>query len=78
MKKVFYVIVIALLSVGVNAQPKKLPANLPDQPLTVIVMDSTQALLDEAEVKIGNIVLRTSFDGRVVIEPKQLDRKSVV
>ena len=72
MKKVFYVIVIALLSVGVNAQPKKLPANLPDQPLTVIVMDSTQALLDEAEVKIGNIVLRTSFDGRVVIEPKQL------
>ena len=42
------------------------------QPLTVIVMDSTQALLDEAEVRVGKNTYKTSFDGRVVIKPEVL------
>lgn len=72
MKKLFYLVIIALLSVGASAQSKKTPDKMSDKPLTVIVMDTTQALLNGAEVKIGKTVFRTSFDGRVVLEPKQL------
>ena len=50
---------------------RQLP-NVSLQPLTVIVMDTTQALLDEAEVKVGKTTFKTSFDGRVVIKPELL------
>ena len=43
-----------------------------DQPLTVIVMDTTQALLANAEVKVQKDVYTTSFDGRVVLKPEQV------
>ena len=43
-----------------------------DQPLTVIVMDTTQALLANAEVKVQKEVYTTSFDGRVVLKPEQV------
>ena len=75
MKKLLSLLVVALLGAGaVNAcaQAKK-EASLRDKPLTIIVMDTTQALLDDAEVKVGKTVFRTSFDGRVVLEPKQVE-----
>ena len=50
---------------------RQLP-NVSLHPLTVIVMDTTQALLDEAEVKVGKTTFKTSFDGRVVIKPELL------
>ena len=43
-----------------------------DQPLTVIVMDTTQALLDKAQVKGQKDVYTTSYDGRVVLKPEQV------
>ena len=43
-----------------------------NQPLTVIVMDTTQALLANAEVKMQKDVYTTSFDGRVVLKPEQV------
>lgn len=41
-------------------------------PVTVIVMDTTQALLQGAQVKIGKQTFTTSFDGRVVLKPEQI------
>ena len=43
-----------------------------DQPLTVIVMDTTQALLDKAQVKVQKDVYTTSYDGRVVLKAEQV------
>ena len=43
-----------------------------DQPLTVIVMDTTQALLANAEVKVQKDVYTTSYDGRVVLKAEQV------
>ena len=43
-----------------------------NHPLTVIVMDTTQALLPNAQVKIQKQVYTTSFDGRVVLKPEQV------
>ena len=42
-----------------------------DKPVTIIVMDTTQALLDGAQVTVGKTLLTTSFDGRVVLKPEQ-------
>ena len=51
---------------------KKVNGLAADQPLTVIVMDTTQALLANAEVKVRKDVYTTSFDGRVVLKPEQV------
>lgn len=40
--------------------------------LTVLVMDSTKALLEGVELKIGKQTLRTSWDGRLVLTKQQL------
>lgn len=40
--------------------------------MTVIVMDSTQALLNDVAVIAGTDTLFTSYDGRVVFKPEQL------
>lgn len=59
---------------GANACMKK-NRRLPEvslQPLTVIVMDSTKALLDGAEVRVGKTTFKTSYDGRVVLKPEML------
>lgn len=46
--------------------------------LTIIVMDTTQALLPEAEVRVGKLRLTTAFDGRVVLpEAKENSRLTV-
>ena len=42
-------------------------------PVTVIVMDTTQALLQGAQLKIGKQTFATSFDGRVVLKPEQIN-----
>ena len=41
-------------------------------PYTLIVMDTTQALLQDAQVKIGKQVFKTSYDGRIVLQPEQI------
>lgn len=72
MKKILSLVLVALLSVGaVQACIKKAPVEK-RSPLTVIVMDTTQALLPEVQVKFGKTTLTTSFDGRVVLKPEQL------
>ena len=46
--------------------------------LTLIVMDTSQALLPEAEVRIGKQRLTTAFDGRVVLPEVKPDTRVVV
>ena len=41
--------------------------------LSIIVMDTTQALLDGAQVKVGKKIYTTSWDGRVVLKPEQVN-----
>ena len=60
---------------SVNACMKKSPVT---SELTIIVMDTTQALLPEAKVKIGQEVFLTSFDGRVVLKPEQIKSNNLV
>ena len=75
MKKIFtFALALALASVTANACMKKSRQFSENslQPLTVLVMDTTHALLDGAEVRAGKQVFRTSWDGRVVIKPEQL------
>ena len=55
--------------VPVGACVKKTVAS---KPLTLIVTDTTQALLPEVEVRVGKAVYRTSWDGRVVLPPDVL------
>ena len=45
-----------------------LPAANTVSDLTILVMDSTQALLEGAEVRIGKKVLRSSWDGRIILK----------
>lgn len=62
---------VALMSIiSGHACVKKAPSIA--SPLTIIVMDTTQALLPGAEIQAGKTVYRTSWDGRVVLQPEQL------
>lgn len=75
MKRIVSLLLVALIGWGgANACMKKSRQEsvAGTQTLTVIVMDSTQALLDGAEVKAGKAVFKTSFDGRVVLKPEQI------
>ena len=76
MKKIFSVLVAALMGFGAahGCMKKNSVVNLQNSELTVIVMDTTQSLLNGAEVKIGKTVWTTSFDGRVVIKPEQIGK----
>ena len=79
MKKIVS-IVVAIMCLGtVNACMKKSvqPSAVRNQPLTVIVMDTTQALLNGAQVKIGKKTYTTSFDGRIVLKPEQVTGNSI-
>lgn len=72
MKKIISLLVAALCLTTAGACVKKSSvANMPSS-LTLIVMDTTQALLDGAKVTIGKQTFTTSFDGRVVLKPEQL------
>ena len=55
-----------------SACVKKKQNDAVQMPLTVLVTDTTQALLADAELKAGKTVLRTRFDGRIVLTPEQL------
>jgi len=75
MKKLLSLVMVFLLGAGVSAaygKQKKAAVSLPDKPVTVIVMDSTNALLDGVQVRICKKVFQTSYDGRVVIKPSEL------
>ena len=73
MKKIVYLFAVLCCAGTALACAKKnvQPSEISSQPLTVIVMDTTQALLPKAQVKVGKTVYTTSFDGRVVLEPEQ-------
>lgn len=73
MKKIVYFLAAILIcSISISCV-KKVPVNhSQDQPLTLIVMDSTQALLDAVQVKVGKQTYTTSYDGRIVFKPEQL------
>ena len=70
---------VALLASAANAsacQKKSVPVAAQasgEAKFVLIVMDTTQALLPFAEVTIDKTVFRTSFDGRVVLEPGQIN-----
>ena len=70
MKKVLCIVCAALLCAGtVLGCKKKAPiSQSTTQETTIIVMDTTQALLNGVEVKIGKDIFRTSWDGRVVLK----------
>ncbi len=72
MKQLFAIMAALLLLIS-NAEAciKKSVASASTTPLTVIVMDSTQALIADAQVKIGKTVFTTSYDGRVVLKEGQ-------
>jgi hypothetical protein len=71
MKHIFSLFLLALMSIfSAQACVKKAPSVV--SPLTVIVMDTTQALLADAQIQVGKTVYRTSWDGRVVFKPEQL------
>ena len=76
----FISLVVALMCIGAASacMKKSVPSVVGDQPLTVIVMDTTQALLPEAQVKIGEQSFTTSFDGRIVLEPEQIKGVSTI
>ena len=84
MKKFYLLVIVALVSAGVvNACKKPKAAAQTSEvgstqserssDLTIIVMDSTQALLDGAEVQFGKTRLRSSWDGRLVLKRTQLE-----
>ena len=73
MKQIFAFVLIACLGIGsAQACVKKQAQAEQTKPLTVIVTDTTQALLANVELRAGKQVFRTSYDGRVVLQPEQL------
>ena len=80
MKQLFPILLAALLGVGSaqaciknkGAKWARQLDNGQQTELTVIVMDTTQALLADAEVKAGKTMLRTRWDGRVVLTPAMM------
>jgi len=71
MKHILSLFLVALMSIAsAQACVKKAPSFT--SPLTILVMDTTQALLSDAQIQVGKTVYRTSWDGRVVLTPEQL------
>ena len=73
MKQFFAILSVLLISVysASGCMKKSVPAGV--SPVTVIVMDTTQALLSDVQVKGGKNTFSTSFDGRVVLKPEQIN-----
>ena len=74
MKKLLSLVLLAILCAGtVLACKKKVaerqPMQMPNgQETVIIVMDTTQALLQGVEVQLGSQKLHTSWDGRIVLK----------
>lgn len=60
-------LVAGLISTQACVKTKAAQPVIASDSLTVLVMDSTKALLDGVELKIGKQTLRTSWDGRLVL-----------
>lgn len=73
MKQFISVVLALVLTIGSAQACIKSKAPVFTSPVTVIVMDTTQALLQGAQVKFGKSAFATSFDGRVVFEPEQIN-----
>ena len=71
MKKIVSLLIAVLCLGAANACIKK-DMPIRKQPLTVIVMDTTHTLLNGAQVKIGKTTYTSSFDGRFVFKPEQI------
>ena len=79
MKRIITSIVALSLVLTVSACIKKAPqAELPTTPITLIVMDTTQALLFEAQVQVGKKTLTTSYDGRIILTPDLFDKSAAI
>lgn len=79
MKQLVSLVMALVLTFGSAQACVKKNAPVVTSPVTVIVMDTTQSLLQGAQVKFGKSVFATSFDGRVVLEPEQINGiKSIV
>ncbi|MBR7154157.1 MAG: hypothetical protein IKD12_02470, partial [Paludibacteraceae bacterium] len=73
MKQILSLCLALLCFSTANACVKKqAPVTHNPSPVTLIVMDTTQALLYDAQVKVGKTTYKTSFDGRIVLQPEQL------
>ncbi len=77
MQKIISLLVAVLCLTTASACVKKSTNPLTTNPLTILVMDSTQALLNGAQVKIGKQTYTTSFDGRIVLQPEQVTAKTL-
>ena len=66
----FSLVALVGMTIVMACVKKSAPIATNSSPITVIVMDSTQALLPYVEVKCGKTVLKTSYDGRVVLTPE--------
>ena len=73
MKQLVSFVMALVLSFGAAQACVKSKAPVYTSPVTVIVMDTTQALLQGAQVKVGKSAFATSFDGRVVFQPEQIN-----
>lgn len=75
MKRIIPLVVLAVLGItsGWACVKKVAEPAQKEGKFTVLVMDSTKALIEGVELKIGKQTLRTSWDGRLVLTPEQLD-----
>lgn len=73
MKQFISVVLALVLTIGSAQACIKSKTPVYTSPVTVLVMDTTQALLQGAQVKFGKSAFATSFDGRVVFEPEQIN-----
>lgn len=71
MKYFFSVVLTLVMAIGSTQACMKKSAPLAND-VVVLVMDTTQALLKGAQVKVGKLVFTTSYDGRVVVKQDQL------
>ncbi len=78
MKKFFAIGMVALIGFGSTQACMKKQSALclaqANEDMVVLVMDTMQSLLQNAEIKIGKTVLHTSWDGRVVLTPEQWNK----
>ena len=71
MKYFFSVVLTLVMAIGSTQACMKKSAPLAND-VVVLVMDTTQALLKGAQVKVGKLVFTTSYDGRVIVKQDQL------
>jgi len=80
MRRYLFLVIVWMMSlsgVGMACMKKSIPLvdslNVVSSPLTIIVSDTAQSLLPDVEMRIGKTaVLRTSWDGRLVVSPELL------